>query len=66
MQFLALAFAALAAAGPVEKRQSPSAVCPSLDTPQCCDADVLGVAALTCASRTYTPRFWSRIEGGHC
>lgn len=51
MQFLVLAFAALAAASPLEKRQGPAALCPAIDTPQCCQLDVLGVAAVSCASR---------------
>lgn len=53
MQFLALAFAALAAASPLVERQGPAALCPAIDTPQCCQLDVLGVAAVTCASRMF-------------
>ncbi|KAF7195398.1 Cryparin [Pseudocercospora fuligena] len=45
MQFILLAFAALAAASPLlEKR----AVCPALDTPLCCQLDVEGLVDTPC------------------
>lgn len=54
MQFLVLALASLAAAAPSIKLRAPSDVCPALDTPLCCQADVLGVLDLTCEARKYT------------
>lgn len=53
MQFIILAFAALAAATPARLRakRAPIDVCPAIDTPQCCQADVDGVLALTCSPR---------------
>lgn len=51
MQFLILAFAALAAAGPAIKLRAPIGICPALDTPQCCQLDVDGVIDASCESR---------------
>lgn len=55
MQFIILAFAALVAATPARLRakRAPSDVCPAIDTPLCCQADVDGVLALTCSPREY-------------
>ncbi|SMQ47727.1 unnamed protein product [Zymoseptoria tritici ST99CH_3D7] len=50
MQFIILAVAALAAATPARLRErAPINVCPALDSPECCQADVDGVLALTCS-----------------
>ncbi|KAL1585907.1 hypothetical protein WHR41_04953 [Cladosporium halotolerans] len=52
MQFTVLAIAAFTAftsAAAIDKR-APSDVCPSIDTPQCCQLDVDGVVDATCAS----------------
>ncbi|KAL9529502.1 Cryparin [Sphaerulina musiva] len=49
MQFTILAFAAMAAAIPAMiQERAPGSVCPALDTPLCCQADVDGVADVTC------------------
>lgn len=53
MQFTTLsiiAFSALTSAAALKR--APIDLCPALDTPQCCQADVDGVLALTCESRT--------------
>ncbi|KAI3475736.1 hypothetical protein L1887_62814 [Cichorium endivia] len=57
MQFTVLAIAAFTAftsAAAIDKR-APSDVCPSIDTPQCCQLDVDGVVDATCASRSFFP-----------
>ncbi len=54
MQFSTVAitlFAALAAASPLERRQLGGLCGSALDTPQCCDVSVGGLANLNCASR---------------
>lgn len=54
MQFTTLsiiAFSALTSAAALKR--APIDLCPALDTPQCCQADVDGVLALTCESRTF-------------
>jgi hypothetical protein len=59
MQFTTFAFAAFAAltsAAAIEKRspleqRAPINLCPAIDTPQCCQLDVDGVAAVTCSAR---------------
>lgn len=54
MQFTILAFAAMAAAIPAMiQERAPGSVCPALDTPLCCQADVDGVADVTCEARKY-------------
>merc|ERR1711964_359935 len=58
MQFTTFAFAAFAAltsAAAIEKRspleqRAPINLCPAIDTPQCCQLDVDGVAAVTCSA----------------
>ena len=52
MQFSTLAIAAFAAltSAAVLKR-APADLCPALDTPQCCQLDVDGIAAVTCSAR---------------
>jgi len=67
MQFTTFAFAAFAAvasAVAIEKRspleqRAPGDLCPALDTPQCCELDVDGVAALTCSPRKSNPTLTS-------
>jgi len=52
MQFSTLtiaAFAALSSAAVLKR--APADLCPALDTPQCCQLDVDGVADLTCSAR---------------
>jgi hypothetical protein len=54
--FAFAAFAALASAAAIEKRspleqRAPIELCPALDTPQCCQADVDSLLGLTCSSR---------------
>lgn len=66
MQFLVLAFAALAAASPAIKLRAPIQVCPALDTPQCCQADVDGVLALTCESRMFQPGYFLGLRSNLC
>ncbi|KAG4426024.1 hypothetical protein IFR04_000968 [Cadophora malorum] len=58
MQFSTVAitlFAALAAASPLERRQLGGLCGSALDTPQCCDVSVGGLANLNCASPTSDP-----------
>lgn len=56
MQFTILAFAAMAAAIPAMiQERAPGSVCPALDTPLCCQADVDGVVDVTCEARKYPP-----------
>lgn len=58
MQFTILAFAAMAAAIPAMiQERAPGSVCPALDTPLCCQADVDGVVDLTCEARKYPPLY---------
>jgi len=52
MQFSTLAIAAFAAlTSAAALKRAPIDLCPSLDTPQCCQLDVDGVADLTCSAR---------------
>lgn len=60
IKLLTLAFAAVAFAAPSELVER-APLCPSLDTPQCCQLDVDGVAGLTCASCTQSPSFHVRL-----
>ncbi|KAK4495885.1 hypothetical protein PRZ48_013153 [Zasmidium cellare] len=62
MQFLVLAFAALAAAGPAIKLRAPISLCPALDTPLCCQLDVDGVLDATCESPSGDPSSKSDFE----
>lgn len=58
MQFTILAFAAMAAAIPAMiQERAPGSVCPALDTPLCCQADVDGVVDVTCEARKYPPSY---------
>lgn len=58
MQFTILAFAAMAAAIPAMiQERAPGSVCPALDTPLCCQADVDGVVDVTCEARKYPPLY---------
>jgi hypothetical protein len=53
MQFTTLAFAAFAAlTSAAAVRRAPIDLCPAIDTPQCCQVDVDGVADLSCEART--------------
>ena len=52
-KLITLAFAALAVAMPQPALDKRAALCPSLDTPLCCQLDVDGVLDATCASRMY-------------
>lgn len=52
MQFSTLAIAAFAAlSSAAVLKRAPADLCPALDTPQCCQLDVDGVADLTCSAR---------------
>jgi hypothetical protein len=52
MQFSTLAIAAFAAlTSAAALKRAPADLCPALDTPQCCQLDVDGVADLTCSAR---------------
>ena len=52
MQFSTLAIAAFAAlSSAAVLKRAPADLCPALDTPQCCQVDVDGVADLTCSAR---------------
>ncbi|KAG4442796.1 hypothetical protein IFR05_001742 [Cadophora sp. M221] len=58
MQFSAITltlFATLIAAFPLERRQLGNLCGSALDTPQCCDVSVGGLANLNCASPTSDP-----------
>ncbi|KAM0709104.1 hypothetical protein Q7P35_003140 [Cladosporium inversicolor] len=51
MQFSILAAAAFAAlTSAAALKRAPADLCPALDTPQCCQLDVDGVADLTCSA----------------
>lgn len=62
MQFTILAFAAMAAAIPAMiQERAPGSVCPALDTPLCCQADVDGVADVTCEARKYPALYFLEL-----
>lgn len=62
MQFTILAFAAMAAAIPAMiQERAPGSVCPALDTPLCCQADVDGVADVTCEARKYPALYFLKL-----
>jgi hypothetical protein len=57
MQFTTLAFAAFAAlTSAAALKRAPIDLCPAIDTPQCCQVDVDGVADLSCEARTSIQR----------
>lgn len=63
LQLLTLAFAALAAAVPRTQLEQRAPLCPSLDTPLCCQLDVDGVIDTSCESRM--PSTLTSINSGN-
>ncbi|PVH71663.1 hypothetical protein DL98DRAFT_596731 [Cadophora sp. DSE1049] len=55
-------FATLVAASPLERRQLGGLCGSALDTPQCCDVSVGGLANLNCASPTSDPESVSDFQ----
>jgi hypothetical protein len=51
------AFAALTSAAALKR--APIDLCPAIDTPQCCQADVDGVLDLTCSARKFNHQRFS-------